>query len=267
MNLEQNFYHEQTKYGLNLAFCGREVCQNGHSFGPARRVHYLLHFIDEGCGYYHVNGQRYTLSEGDAFLIMPGDVTYYRADYDLPWSYCWIALEGPDVLKLLVQCGLNAQQLIYHSKSPSQITSLLNNIVDCALTPSTHYLSQLSKIFELFSAMSEGIKPSSKMNKTVIKNAKEFIESNYSYNIKVIDIAKAVNLERTYLYRLFIDELGLSPKKYLTNYRLEVTKELLSTQMSMTEIAYTCGFMSSSGFHKHFKAHYNLTPTEYRKSL
>ena len=79
---------------LEIYFCGREQCAAGHSFGPAVRPHYLIHFILSGKGRYHVNGDAYHLQAGDAFLIYPGETTVYEADEKNPWEYAWIGFGG-----------------------------------------------------------------------------------------------------------------------------------------------------------------------------
>ena len=59
----------------------------GHSYGPAIRSGYMIHYILKGKGIYKTNGKIYQLSEGDAFLIKPDTLIYYEADHNHPWSY------------------------------------------------------------------------------------------------------------------------------------------------------------------------------------
>ena len=56
--------------------CGYETCKPGHSYGPALRSGYLIHYILSGRGYYRLNGKTYCLGEDDAFLIRPDELTY-----------------------------------------------------------------------------------------------------------------------------------------------------------------------------------------------
>ena len=65
---------------LTIYFCDSENCQPRHFYGPAVRPHYLLHVILRGRGIYQHRGITYTLSQGDAFLITPIEITYYQAD-------------------------------------------------------------------------------------------------------------------------------------------------------------------------------------------
>ena len=60
--------------------CGYEKCSPAHSYGPAVRSGYLIHYILGGKGIYKTEGHLYHLSEGDAFLIRPNTLIYYEAD-------------------------------------------------------------------------------------------------------------------------------------------------------------------------------------------
>ena len=48
----------------------------------------------------------------------------------------------------------------------------------------------------------------------------QYIQFNYSHDISVDDIAKAVGVSRSHLYRVFMANVGQSPIDYLTNYRI-----------------------------------------------
>ena len=86
---------------VKVYYCGREDCEKGHFFGPAVRSHQLIHFVLKGKGIYRTEYGEYELKEGEAFSIRPGEVTYYRADLEEPWSYAWIAFDGDEAEALL----------------------------------------------------------------------------------------------------------------------------------------------------------------------
>ena len=71
---------------LYLCFCGVSECEPCHSFGPAVRPSYILHYILSGKGMYKVGDRKYKLMEGQGFLIEPEAVTFYQADEKEPWT-------------------------------------------------------------------------------------------------------------------------------------------------------------------------------------
>lgn len=98
---------------FHLCFCGYAECEPFHSYGPATRSNYIIHYILDGKGTYQVGEQKYQLSKGQGFLIEPETLTFYQADKDEPWSYLWVGFGGSEAGKLIQDIGLNSRQLIY----------------------------------------------------------------------------------------------------------------------------------------------------------
>ena len=65
---------------FHLCFCGFAECKPLHSYGPAARPNYILHYVMKGKGIYQVGETKYQLKEGQAFLIEPESLTFYQAD-------------------------------------------------------------------------------------------------------------------------------------------------------------------------------------------
>lgn len=265
MAVTQYYYHEQEQYGINLAFCGIEDCPEGHVFGPAVRARYLFHYVIDGKGTYQIGEHTYHLHKGQGFLINPSDVTTYSADTHEPWTYMWIAFDGSDAEILMSNCGFSKTNHLYHSHCHDDFTKVFHTLVYNSNNKQDHYFHQISRVYRLFAMMASEAPISPSVQTNSIAKAIEFIHLNYAYDIKVSDISKVVGLERSYLYRRFIEETGVAPKDYLIAYRLKMAKKMLpKREHSLTEIAYTCGFKSSSAFHKHFKKRFNQTPKYYR---
>lgn len=75
----------------------------------------------------------------------------------------------------------------------------------------------------------------------------KFIQFNYSHDISVDDIAQAVGVSRSHLYRVFMSNVGQSPIDYLTSYRISEACSLLKNSgLSIAEIAVSVGFLTSS---------------------
>jgi len=57
--------------------------------------------------------------------------------------------------------------------------------------------------------------------------ALNFIAENYGKPITVKDIAAHVNLSQSRLYRIFMQQVFIPPKQYLTEYRIREARTLL----------------------------------------
>lgn len=94
-----------------------------------------------------------------------------------------------------------------------------------------------------------------------------YIEANYSQSINISSIADALRIERTYLYRLFKERTGMSPKDFLITYRLKRSCSLLTeTTQPIKVIALSVGYEDALYFSRLFKHTYHCTPTHYRQS-
>ena len=96
----------------------------------------------------------------------------------------------------------------------------------------------------------------------------KFIQFNYSHDISVDDIAKAVGVSRSHLYRVFMSNVGQSPIDYLTNYRVSEACSLLKNSgLSIAEIAVSVGFFDQFYFSRVFKKVKGVPPSKYLSAL
>jgi transcriptional regulator GlxA family with amidase domain len=66
--------------------------------------------------------------------------------------------------------------------------------------------------------------------------------------------------------KLFRDEIGISPMKYLKEKRLDTAKHLLKTSFrQVKEVSFQIGYSNENKFAADFKIRFGQTPTEYRK--
>ena len=92
-----------------------------------------------------------------------------------------------------------------------------------------------------------------------------YVQKNYSNKILLKDISTAGNCCKTKCTELFKKYLTTSPMLYLNQYRLEKSIFLLqNTEMSITEIAYACGFSNTSYYCELFHKNYGTTPGQFR---
>ncbi|MBN2697162.1 MAG: helix-turn-helix transcriptional regulator [Bacilli bacterium] len=99
-----------------------------------------------------------------------------------------------------------------------------------------------------------------------IKKALNYIENHLHYPITLEDIAKHVNLSRSYLSQLFATKTGMPLQKHVKAAKIRASEELLKyTQRSVNEISDTLAFCSQSYFTEVFKEINGITPVAYRK--
>lgn len=98
-----------------------------------------------------------------------------------------------------------------------------------------------------------------------LKPALEYIESHYGQNITLDELARLTGLSAKYFCRYFKTIVHRSPIDYLNYYRIECASYfLISSDMTIAEIAQHCGYNDSSFFIKQFKKYKGTTPKQYR---
>jgi len=250
-----------------IHYCGWEQCSKGYSFGPAVRNHYLIHYVVHGCGTYLVNKQQYHVKAGQVFVIEPFVSTIYQADLENPWEYYWVGFYGGESSDLIKSTGFCSEQLVLNVLNPQQTQDCFCQMSDIFTQETPNRLMLLSLLYRFFAELS--LSDSTKVDSHgYISNAIQYIYNNYAYPITVSEIAKQIGINRSYLYKLFMDQRGISPQQYLINHRLFVACEMLKTgRYSINEIAYSCGFNTPTHFYCIFKERYKLSPLKYKKSI
>lgn len=258
---------------LRLDFYGYEDCLSDQFFGPAIRENYVLHYITEGKGYLEYKEQKFPLQKGDFFLLRPGEVTYYFADTQTPWSYYWLGISGIKAQEYFNLSQINETAYLRSSPHTEVLGNFIRTIVkdaerlDESKASQLHVISQLFELMHQLNALSpnldqETISPSQKL----YREGKHLIDIGYnSQEISIQYIADKLGVHRSYLSSIFKDFHKISPKEYLLKVRMNRAKELLeTTNQPIKIIAYSVGYPDPLHFSKAFRQYYDCSPSQYR---
>lgn len=99
-----------------------------------------------------------------------------------------------------------------------------------------------------------------------LKKVLEVIEASYSSIITLEDLSKVIGMSPKYFCKFFYEMTHRTPIDYLNYYKIECASyQLVTTDLSITDIAYNCGFNNLSYFIKSFKKYKGITPSKYSK--
>ncbi|MEY8267956.1 response regulator [Lachnospiraceae bacterium 64-25] len=99
-----------------------------------------------------------------------------------------------------------------------------------------------------------------------VNRAQEYIEANIANpDLSIGDVAQEVYLNQVYFGRMFKNACGVSFKRYLLNRRIELAKNLLQENCSISEICEKVGIWNPSYFSQVFKQTVGCLPSEFRK--
>lgn len=131
-------------------------------------------------------------------------------------------------------------------------------------------LDQVVGCIDVFSSeMQEHIKDnSSETRNEIIKNALLFINYNYNKELTLISVAKNINVNPSYLSRLFSNETGKNFIDYLTELRIGKAKKLLAdSNLTTTDIGLKIGYSNPKYFNRVFKKCTGQTPYNFKKQV
>ena len=97
-----------------------------------------------------------------------------------------------------------------------------------------------------------------------MKQALEYMHSNFSSVSGIEEIAQICGVSCTYLSRMFQKNLSCTPNEYLNRLRIAEAKYLLSTGSSITDACYRSGFNNYTYFISKFKSLTGLTPAKFK---
>lgn len=91
-----------------------------------------------------------------------------------------------------------------------------------------------------------------------------YIEEHVEEDLSLETLAKKFFVSKYHIAHVFKDNIGLSIHQYITKKRLNLCKEAISGQMSITEAYHLYGFGDYSSFYRAFKKEYGISPKDYR---
>lgn len=256
--------------GLAVYSCGVQRCGAHHSWGPAVRDHYLIHYITSGHGVFSCDGKNYPLSAGDGFLVIPSHVASYIADENDPWEYCWVGFNGSDAKRLMSQTGLLQTGPVFHYEKDSRFQELLMNICNSSGSSPGAEAKMESGLLLFLAELMEQFGTQAAEHTSgyeYVQKAIKFIDYNYSSSIDINDVAASAGISRSHLYRLFMQHISMPPNEYLMRYRINKSAELLeNSNLSVGEVAYSTGFSDQLYFSRVFKKYMGTPPSRYTGS-
>lgn len=264
-NLEQS-----GGYGLWICTCGWQQCHGGHECGLGVRDHFALHCVVKGRGTYRTRGLEARVCEGGGFLIWPGERISYQADEKEPWEYYFITFKGQDAPAVLRTAGLGPEDLTFRFDQDNRFETHIKNAYECGSSAAKGGLDVLGHFYLALSRLASHqnkTAPAHPMREEYLRSAMQFIINNHPYRISIADIARYVGIDRTYLFRIFKSETGMSPQKWLLAYRLRCARQYMrKSDLTLTEIAYSTGFLDLAHFSRAYKQQYGVAPKAHRLS-
>ncbi len=248
-----------------------------YQFSGDKHNYFELTYVDTGCMYTEVDGTRYQLNEKELILYGPGQFHTQFANEKHSVSYVTILFEMEntadgvcdDWYKSLLNRVFPYTQKIY---------ALMKTLVQESAT-ALPYMDSLIKCLmtELIIRLLQGeyTTPSTPANLArqnyrdeLFEKIIAYVESKMYEPLTIADICQHFSLSRSSLQLLFKSTVNQSPKKFISDMKLERSCQMLrENKYTVSEIALKLGYSSIHYFSNAFNQKYHVSPSEYAKRI
>lgn len=253
--------------GLSMS---KKTVKAGKSFPLHWHDYFELEIVVYGCAEHIHNQKKYIATQGNTYLLSYFDFHSFKA------------IEDTEIISIKFDASVLNAELIKHI---SEGTHIFNCTFDCdelsSVLRKTSIMESEMKNKQLFSKqmieniLSEliiGMIRRSKDEKEkptphIIQKVVLYIIMNFrDGNISLRHIAEKMNVSVNYLGFLFQNTMDISFREYLNMLRIKYAcRLLLSSELSMKEIAYSSGYKTNEHFLRCFKRETGMTPSEFKR--
>jgi len=240
-----------------------------------------IYYLKTGTCLYTLEDSVYHVTAGEVFIVAPGVSHGTRYEGLVPCEriivYCDLKViqpdfweQYPDIHEAMVHSG----KYIMMKRGLLQIEEILNRMLaESNIHDDYSYQFLVYQTMELLLGIKRsGVYFYEKLKNTRssssdIEDALGYIAMNYAMPLTLDEVAKKINLSPNYLSKKFKKVTGVTFKEYLNHIRIKQSYQaLLTTDDSITKIAFDCGFNSSNYFKDIFRKANGVSPRTFRKT-
>lgn len=249
----------------------------GYTFTGEKHNFFELTYIDSGIMYTEVDGVTYELKEKDLILYGPGQFHRQYTSESQSVSYVTILFDMENITPDIPEDWYNT--LINRVFSYNQKTYGLMKAIVQESTNALPYMDNLMQclVTELIIRLLQGEYSTSvslanltrqNYRDELFENIITYVESKMYEPLTIADICQQFSLSRSSLQLLFKNTVNQSPKKYISDMKLERSCQMLrENKYTVSEIALKLGYSSIHYFSNAFHQKYQISPSEYAKRI
>ena len=264
-----------------------EIGRQGLKVNAARQINdHALHYFRNGTGEYSLGGKSYRIEPGSVFIVRP----------EQGYSFILETKPCPHMLNIhfdLVEQDDSFQPYPYPCKarhdSPLRLPKDIPDKVN--ITNRKSYENIFFELYSIFLLQGKKweIKKKSLMldllgiiydntitsspgvlqeHRAVVQASREYIYNNLKRKVTLTELVRHARVCRALFVRIFKEECGLSPIKFINKVKIEKAKnELISSNIPIKEVAESLGFADVYHFSRIFKEFTGMPPGKYKNDI
>ena len=251
----------------------------GYHFKGEKHNYFELTYVDRGTLFTTVEGKRYELKEKELMIYGPGQFHTQDIPEGCSCSYVTIIFDMETVVydeesthyELLLNKVFGYDKKIYTliktfvTESTSQIP-YMNSLMLCLLQETIIRLLQSEFIGKKNDRPVTGARQH--YQDELLEKILAYIDETIYEPLSIAELCQKFSMSRSSLQILFKENMGISPKKYINEMKLEKSRQMIcENKYTISEIALMLGFNSIHYFSRAFTQKYHMAPSEYSKTL
>lgn len=235
--------------------------------GRANKPTWLFQYTIKGWGWLERASQRKQVSAGNAFSVKIPSRHRYCADPEcVEWTFFWFIVNQPAVVERITRVPQLHNRIISLDGDGAATLLAARELVetitqDQPVDPYRAEVRQLAFAYELERFVFLVNHPMAGRDALL-----DTVNRHPSQSSSVTDLARDFGMSRTHFSHYFRRVTGESPAAYLKKQRLKQAENLLvSSSLSIKEIAAEAGFTDANHLCKAFRAYFQCSPGDYRR--
>jgi AraC-like DNA-binding protein len=231
---------------------------------------YQVNYITKGSGVFETADSQVQVVSGSILVLRPGMWHRYKPDSQTGWNEHYIGFNGDFCRNLFNEGFFPQSKPVLYVGFQESLLKLFLEIIQLVKDEKTGHqqvcaantILALSKILSVV----RNQEFAGKSIERTIRKACMYFRENLNTNINMEQLAKELNVGYSYFRQMFRKYTGISPTQYHLSLRIQNAKDLLiSTDLSVKEIAINLGFESYFYFSRIFKDKTGTSPMDFRK--
>ncbi|WP_304756774.1 AraC family transcriptional regulator [Faecalibaculum rodentium] len=246
-----------------------QIRKGSYQSGREKNSFYELIYVDHGEMDVTVDDETYHMQKYDLMLYHPGQKHSLETTEDSSCSYMSIAFTMDTGIK-----G-NLKNRVFHTRKDlyQTLTRFMKAIQEDTPLNMELAMLHLKEVLILLYQFDGEEKPDgqettlqSHYDDTMLNEILVFIHNNVYASYTVEDLCQKFSISRSSLQALFRANLGMTPKQYISELKLNEAKKLISQhEHTISQVSDLLGFTSIHYFSRRFKSYFGIAPSEYAR--
>lgn len=264
------YYDTSPRFNKELAIvCGGfEHCAPDYEINRSNYPYFFVKYTFQGKGTLEICSKTLALKPGILTGFEPGTAHHYTADPNDPMKHIFVTFVGNEAAGLFRKSTLGERHFIEVANTEETL-AIFQKILHIGINR-PEYSQEICRsylrilLLEQASRLIESKKYSS-ISQGTYQTCKKFIDTHFSRIKSPSEVADNCNIDVRYMSTLFKRYCHIPPNQYLMRLKLNKAANLLLTSdLTVKEIAFEVGFRDPYHFSKNFKQFHGCSPNHYR---